>query len=180
MLGRIILVGKAAAGKDYLRKVLEELGFKYAVSYTTRPPREGEVDGKDYFFLTEDEAERMVDAGEFYEYVYFNSWLYGTSNQQFYSDDIFIMTPKGLSHVSDADRAQSFVIFLDIDDEVRKERLLARNMPGDTIERRMEADAEDFDSYKDFDLRIYNPDFTVEDITKMLEFMGISKSIVEE
>jgi guanylate kinase len=180
MIKRIILVGKAAAGKDHLRKVLESLGFVYAVSYTTRPPRDGEIDGKDYIFLSEDEAERMVDAAEFYEYVYFNGWLYGTSNQQFYSDDIFIMTPKGLSHVSDEDRKESFVIFLDIDDETRHQRLLSREMPGDSIQRRMEADSKDFDSYKDFDMRIYNPDFTVEDVQKALEFMGIIKTTEQQ
>jgi len=47
---RTVLVGKAASGKDHFRKVLENKGFKYAVSYTTRPPRTGEVEGKDYFF----------------------------------------------------------------------------------------------------------------------------------
>ena len=47
---RIILVGKAASGKDHLRKKFESRGFKYAVTYTTRPPREGEIDGKDYLF----------------------------------------------------------------------------------------------------------------------------------
>jgi len=180
MDGRIILVGKAAAGKDFLRKTLEGLGFKYAVSYTTRPPRSGEVNGKDYIFISEDESSRMVDSGEFYEYVTFNGWLYGTTNEQFHRDDIFIMTPKGLSHVNDQDRIQSFVIFLDIEDEVRKKRLLERDMPGDTIDRRMEADANDFRDYKDFDLRIYNPDFTKEDIIKMLDFMGITSEKEQE
>jgi guanylate kinase len=36
---RIILCGRAASGKDYLRKLLQEDGFKYQISYTTRPPR---------------------------------------------------------------------------------------------------------------------------------------------
>ena len=84
---RIILVGKAASGKDNLRKRFESRGFKYAVSYTTRPPREGEVDGKDYFFITDEEASKMVESNMFYEYVYFNGWLYGTTVQQFYHDD---------------------------------------------------------------------------------------------
>jgi hypothetical protein len=48
---RIILCGKAASGKDHLRKILEGRGFKYGVSYTTRPPRQGEIDGKDYLFV---------------------------------------------------------------------------------------------------------------------------------
>ena len=38
---RIILCGKAASGKDHLRKILEGRGYRYGVSYTTRPPRDG-------------------------------------------------------------------------------------------------------------------------------------------
>lgn len=69
---RIILVGRAASGKDFIRKKFETRGFRYAVSYTTRPPREGEIDGSDYIFITDEEAQRMISSGEFYEYVEFN------------------------------------------------------------------------------------------------------------
>ena len=54
------MVGKAASGKDHLRKRFESRGFKYAVTYTTRPPREGEVNGKDYYFISEDEAKVLI------------------------------------------------------------------------------------------------------------------------
>ncbi len=84
---RIILVGRAASGKDFIRKKLEGQGFKYAVSYTTRPPRPGEVDGKDYIFLTPATAQDMIDRGDFYEWVIFNSWVYGTTTEQFYNDE---------------------------------------------------------------------------------------------
>ena len=63
---RIILCGKAASGKDHLRKVLEGRGFRYGVSYTTRPPREGEIDGKDYYFLDESEFNNLAENGFFY------------------------------------------------------------------------------------------------------------------
>ena len=49
-MNKIILVGKGASGKDHLRKILEGRGFTYGISYTTRPPREGEIDGQDYYF----------------------------------------------------------------------------------------------------------------------------------
>ena len=96
---RIILVGKAASGKDHLRKRFESRGFKYSVSYTTRPPREGEIDGKDYFFITDEQANKMVESNMFYEYAYFNGWLYGKTVEQFYTDDLFIMTPGGISNI---------------------------------------------------------------------------------
>ena len=156
---RIILVGKAASGKENLRKRFESRGFKYAVSYTTRPPREGEVDGKDYFFITDEEASKMVESNMFYEYVYFNGWLYGTTVQQFYNDDLFIMTPAGISHIKPEDRVSSFIIYIDIYLFIRKKRLADRMMPGDTLTRRIEADELDFMEFNDYDLRITNEDF---------------------
>ena len=156
---RIILVGKAASGKDHLRKKFESRGFKYAVSYTTRPPREGEVDGKDYFFITEEEATKMVESNMFYEHVYFNGWLYGTTVEQFYMDDLFIMTPAGVSHIKPEDRLSSFIIYTDIEMSIRIMRLANRNMPGDSMDRRIHADEMDFAEFNDYDLRITNSDF---------------------
>lgn len=156
---RIILVGRAASGKDHIRKKLEDRGFKYAVSYTTRPPRTSEVDGKDYIFISEEVAQKMIQNDEFYEYVEFNGWLYGTSREQFETDDVFIMTPTGLSHVDEVSRKQSFVIFIDIAEDVRRQRMLVRDMPGDSVERRLEADRLDFENFSNYDIRITNHDF---------------------
>lgn len=159
---RIILVGKAGSGKDYMRKKLESRNFKYAVSYTTRPPREGEVHGRDYFFISEEEAKKMVDNYEFFEYVLFNGWLYGTTLKQWSQadgDDVFIMTPTGLSHVGEEDRKDCLVIFVDISIDIRRERLMKRDMPGDSIERRIQADEDDFKDFTNYDIKITNPDF---------------------
>ena len=154
MSKRIIIAGKAASGKDYLRKKFEGRGFKYSVSYTTRPPRPGEKHGEDYIFISSSEAHEMISSGQFYEWVEFNGWIYGTTRQQFYSDDIFIMTPTGISHILKEDRSSCFIIFLDIDEATRRERLLSREMPGDSVERRLIADHQDFLNFTDFDLHI--------------------------
>lgn len=159
MSKRIILVGKAASGKDFLRKKFEDRGFKYAISYTTRPPREGEVHGKDYFFMTRANAQDMIDTGQFYEWVAFNNWIYGTTIDQFEKDDVFIMTPTGLAHLSDDARKESLVIFFDIDEEIRRQRMISRNMPGDSVERRLEADRKDFENFTNYDIKITNHDF---------------------
>jgi guanylate kinase len=156
---RIILVGPGASGKDFMRKRLEERGMRYAVSYTTRPARPGEIDKKDYYFLSEAECQAMKEADEFYEAIDFNGWTYATTVRQFYRDDVFIMTPSGLSHLSPEDRSSSFVIFFDIDEEIRKTRLLERVMPGHTVEARIQADRELFEGFLDYDLKITNPNF---------------------
>ena len=70
---RIILVGKGGSGKDHARKILEDSGFRYCVSHTTRPPRDGEIQGKDYHFISKDAAAHHFSANSlFYEYVIFN------------------------------------------------------------------------------------------------------------
>ena len=156
---RIIIVGKGASGKDYLRKKFESRGFTFEPSYTTRPPREGEENGKDYFFISDEEGNQMIDDGKFYEYIYFNGWLYGTSVKQFMSGNLFIMTPTGILQIKPEDRKQSFIIYTDIDIQKRYDRLLNREMPGDTVQRRIEADELDFLSFNDYDLRVKNEDF---------------------
>lgn len=158
-MSRIILVGKAASGKDYMRKKLESRGFRYAVSYTTRPPRPNETEGNDYIFLSEEKFQEMIDQDEWYEWVSFNGWKYGTSKKQFSEDDLFIMTPTGASHIRADDRKNSLIIFLDMPKERRKDRLFERVMPGDSVDRRIEADELDFKDFNDYDVRITNDNF---------------------
>tara|TARA_R110001592_G_scaffold254902_1_gene518426 strand:- start:54 stop:533 length:480 start_codon:yes stop_codon:yes gene_type:complete len=159
-MNKVILVGKAAAGKDHMRKILNGRGFQYGISYTTRPPREDEIDGKDYFFLTEGDFARKINQGYWYEWIEFNGWYYGTSQRQFTTScNLFIMTPKGISHIDSVDRKECTIIYLNVDEKIRRERLNAREMPGDSIDRRMEADNKDFENFTDFDIEINNSNF---------------------
>lgn len=159
-MNKIILVGKAAAGKDHMRKILESRGFVYGISFTTRPPREDEVHGEDYYFLSVEEFEREIKEDFWYEYVTFNGWYYGTSKDQFYNlCNLFIMTPIGISHIKPEDRKNCTIFYIDIPISYRRKRLVNRNMPGDFIERRIQADATDFSEFTDFDIKINNPNF---------------------
>jgi len=161
---RIILCGRAASGKDYLRKKLQQEGYTYEISYTTRPPRTGEVDGVDYHFITEGKFKEMIANDEWYEYVVFNNWYYGTSRVQFQNtNSIFIMTPKGLGHVKPEDRTDCLVIYLDIPEDIRRQRISLRN-DADSVERRIQADKIDFDDFIDYDVHITNPEFNISDI----------------
>jgi guanylate kinase len=79
-----LLVGISGAGKDTIKKaLLERPGFADIVSHTTRQPRVNagvpEVDGKDYHFITEEEARGMLEQGEFVEAKYVHGTIYGTS-----------------------------------------------------------------------------------------------------
>ena len=166
---RLIFVGKAASGKDHARKVVEAAGAKYAVSYTTRPPREGEVDAKDYFFLAPAEFEHMINKDEMYEYVEFNGWYYGTTDKQMAECNSFIMTPLGLSHLTPQDRKESFVVYFNIDELIRRERMEIRQGNADSVERRIVADEEDFSLYTNYDLVIADPNYTDETIISLFK-----------
>ncbi|XP_065523025.1 guanylate kinase isoform X4 [Lathamus discolor] len=78
----VVLSGPSGAGKSTLLKKLfkdYENVFGFSVSHTTRQPRPGEVNGKDYHFVTREEMQKEIDAGEFIEHAEFSGNMYGTS-----------------------------------------------------------------------------------------------------
>ena len=77
----IVLSGPSGVGKGTVRKVLmkdDSLNLAYSVYMTTRNPRNGEVDGEDYFFVTLETFENNIKNGELLEYAKFVSNYYGT------------------------------------------------------------------------------------------------------
>lgn len=75
----VIVSGPSGVGKGtILKKVIEEnKNMKFAISATTRKPRLGEEEGKNYFFKTKEEFERMIDRGELLEWVNYCGNFYG-------------------------------------------------------------------------------------------------------
>jgi guanylate kinase len=78
-----VVVAPSGAGKTSLvTKLLEaDPHIRLSVSYTTRAPREGEVDGRDYHFVDRPTFERMIAAGDFLEYAEVYGNYYGTSKR---------------------------------------------------------------------------------------------------
>lgn len=72
----IEIIGKNGAGKSYLANKLYYLGFKRNVGYTTRPIRDGEIDGIDYFFITKEKFEEYIVNNDFVEYKIRNGFYY--------------------------------------------------------------------------------------------------------
>ncbi len=71
--------GKGTLIQRVLKKVAD---LSYSVSFTTRAPRHGEANGREYFFVTPEKFEQMVAAGEFLEWAHVHGKLYGTARQQ--------------------------------------------------------------------------------------------------
>lgn len=156
---KLVLVGKAAAGKDHLRKRLIERGLKFGVSCTTRPPRAGEINGQDYHFLQEQDFLNLINSGDMIEYQQFIGWYYGLTRDEFENSDVIILNREAVDMLPEDIRKQCMVLFLDIDSETRLERLKERNDSDDSLERRFQADEEQYVDFANFDVRVTNPNF---------------------
>ncbi len=79
----VVVSGFSGAGKGTLMKALLEKYHNYAlsISATTRNPREGEQDGREYFFVTRDKFESMIEDGELIEYAQYVNHYYGTPKE---------------------------------------------------------------------------------------------------
>lgn len=160
MKDKIIIIGKAASGKDYFQKQLVSNGWIPLRQYTTRPIRPNEV-GDEYHFVTEEEFDSISD--NLMSVQCFNGWKYGYDIDEALMSDVMIFSPANffdliMDNISDRKWKcaslldHSTLVYIDIDEETRRKRLSCRYAGGnedDSIERRIQADDEDF---KPFDI----------------------------
>lgn len=165
----ITICGKAGSGKDTL---LKELIARYPdtynkiISFTTRPPREKEVHGVDYYFLDKKEFKRQAFNGKLLEFTNFNGWYYGTSIYTLKQDkiNIGIFNPSGILSLQNKEDIDLTVYYLQVPAKYRLIRQLNREENPDVKEiiRRFSADEKDFEKLNDIqyiELRNDNRDF---------------------
>lgn len=95
----IVILGKSASGKTTLLKMFVKANPEYhkIVTYTTRPMRNGEVDGIDYHFISQTTFDEFVKRGFFVEHAKYRDWSYGIAKADCESENaITILTPAGL------------------------------------------------------------------------------------
>jgi hypothetical protein len=97
------------------------------------------------------------------------TWYYGITKEEFERAQVFIMTPGEFACIDAETRKNCFVVYLDIDREIREDRILGRNDKNDSVQRRLDADEEDFKGFGDYDLRVTDPDFTAEDVYDLMD-----------
>lgn len=146
----IALVGEAGSGKDtIMRNVLKvRPGLHEIVSCTTRPMREGEQEGVNYFYLTKETFAEKVINGEMFEATCFNDWFYGTAKQSLDESvvNIGVFNPEGIEALLESNEVDVTVYYVRATDKNRLLRQLNRenNPDVDEIIRRFKADREDF------------------------------------
>lgn len=157
----ILLVGKSASGKDTIQKELIKMGYKSVVSYTTRPPRKGEIDGVAYNFISEEEFLQKEQDGFFAETTSYNvatgeTWHYGSAIKDLTDDKVFIVNPDGLKQVKKMSTLNPIAFYIMADEETIWNRLRQRGDDAAEARRRLNADDVDFSgivSNVDFCLR---------------------------
>ena len=146
----IVLVGESASGKSSIEKFLvDNYEYNKVVSYTTRQPREGEVDGVDYHFISVEQFYKLRADCFFAETATYNNWHYGIAKEDCLDDRVAVLTPHGLRQVSKLKDINVISFYINVP---RRDRLIKILQRGDNIEeayRRSLSDVGQFDGISD-------------------------------
>ena len=146
----VAIIGKAGSGKDSLLKNLIKNNKEWneIISCTTRPPRDNEENGNQYYFLSNEEFAKKILNNEMLEAAVFNDWCYGTAYDALDINkiNIGVFNPTGIETLLTLKDIDLQVFYLRCSDKERLIRQLNREKDPDINEmfRRYKTDEEDF------------------------------------
>jgi guanylate kinase len=162
-----VITGPSGVGKGTLiSKLLERVpGLELSVSATTREPREGEVDGRDYHFLPPDEFDRRIDREDFLEFATYSGNRYGTLRSEVRKrldaghSVVLEIEVQGARQVRAAMRESIQVFIAPPDPKVLRERLESRGADSAAaIDARLEVAEQELAAQDEFAYRVVNAD----------------------
>lgn len=166
MAGHLYIVaGCSGVGKGTLLKLFLERNpkVKFSVSATTRSPRQGEIDGVNYFFITKDEFQNAINNNEFLEWAEFSGNFYGTKKSFVEKtlskgiDLILEIEVKGAKQVKEKMPNATSMFIMPPSLKDLETRLRGRHTEDEeTIQRRLGEAAREIEAGKNFDYRIIN------------------------
>lgn len=160
----VVILGKSCAGKNaVVDKLVKEHNFKAVVPYTTRPPRESEIQGITYHHISEDEFLRKVNDDFFAEWSKYETksgcWYYGSSKECYEEqseNSVIILNPTAHRKLLSIGYDLKSIYIYANNDTIRK-RMTQRKDDQDESERRFFADAKDFKGLeREVDKIVYN------------------------
>ena len=179
MKKKIILTGESGSGKDYLLAGLIDLGLNPCLKTTTRPIRTNEINGVTYNYITNDDFLKSIQDMIVYQKFDLSTveeekiWYYGIEYSQFQLGEISIMTPLEVNSLSEKIRSESYVIYVCIEENIRRERLMIREDNNDSIDRRIKSDIIDFQDFTTYDTIISDPMFNINDVyNNLIKVLG--------
>lgn len=177
MINLIAIIGQAGSGKDSIyRRIVHQYKYHPVVGYTTRPIREGEVDGRDYHFVSVEEFDELDLITE----KSFNGWYYGISKESFSETEINIgvFNPSQIMDLLERNDIDMEIYEIIASDKARLIRQLTREENPDVKEilRRFGTDAHDFE-YLDFERQIF-PNESLGDLAANVDAIGMLNKFV--
>ena len=166
----IVVSGFSGAGKGTLMKALlkEYDNYALSISATTRKPREGEVDGREYFFKTVEEFEKMIAKDELIEYARYVDNYYGTprayvEEQLAVGKDVILeIEIQGALKVKEKFPETLLLFVTPPNAKVLRERLVGRGTETmEVIESRMRRAAEEAEGMSKYDYLVINDDLDI-------------------
>ncbi len=163
-----VVSAPSGAGKTSLCKEVsthfEDLAF--SISYTTRSPRAGEVDGKDYFFIEEAVFKEKIDRRDFIEWAMVHGHYYGTSQSQLSEwtgrgmDVILDIDSQGAMILKGGMQGGVYIYILPPSFEVLKDRLVHRDLDSsEEISRRLQKAQDEIRHHDQYQYLIVNEDY---------------------
>ena len=162
-----VITGPSGVGKGTLiSRLLERVpDLELSVSATTRQPREGEEDGRDYHFLTREEFDRRIETEDFLEFATYSGNRYGTLRSEVRRrldagrSVVLEIEVQGARQVRAAMRESVQVFIAPPDPAVLRERLLSRGTDSaEAIDSRLEVAEQELAAQDEFPHRIVNDD----------------------
>ena len=163
-----VITGPSGVGKGTLiERLLERIPeLELSISATTREPRPGEVDGRDYHFLSPEEFRRRLEAGDFLEHASYSGNYYGTLRSEVWQrieqghSVVLEIEVQGARQVRDALGDDAVLIFIAPRDEaVLRERLESRGTDSqEAIEQRLRTAEVELAARSEFPLEVVNDD----------------------
>jgi len=162
----VILSSPSGAGKTTLvKKISTENNFKISISHTTRKPRTNEVNGKDYFFVNNEEFKNLVDKGEFLEHAKVFENYYGSTKSKVIErlkkgeNVIFDIDWQGTEQIKKKNLNYKLITFFILPPSKTElfDRLKNRDMKDKNIvEERMKQFNEDINHWENYDFVVIN------------------------
>jgi guanylate kinase len=186
---RIFISGPSGVGKSTVIKELlkKNPDVELSVSYTTRPPRTGEKDGIDYFFISQELFEQMITTNAFLEWARVHGHLYGTSLQWITSKEqagihiLFDIDVQGVIQAKQKASPGCFIFIIPPSMEELSKRLRGRGTEKlEIVKLRLDNAKKELAHWNMYDYLVVNDslDKTIEDISTIMKAYKSSKEVV--
>ena len=180
-----IISGFSGAGKGtFVNKLLEKDNYAVSISATTREPRQGEVDGKNYFFKSRDEFENMIENNQLIEYAEYVGNYYGTPRDYVFKkleegyDVILEIEMQGALKVKEKFPETALIFITPPSADELKKRLVGRGTETiEQIDKRMSRAVDECDYMNKYDYIVVNDDLDecVDEIHRLLQSIHNAK-----